>query len=469
MKSRLLCILLLLCCGTSISHAANGAERFALLLVLEGVIGPASSDYILRNLEKRQSMPVDLVILKIDTPGGLDSSMREIIKGITMSNVPIVTYVYPPGARATSAGTYILYASHVAAMAPGTNAGAATPVQMGGLPGGTRPPTPTDVSDEQNDQQDKLGSSPAAVPDNEHAMRSKVVNDAVAYIRSLADLRGRNAEWAEKAVRESASIEAEQALKLGVIDIIANDVQQLLKQLHGRKIELPRGEITLNTETLQLQSVEPDWRNRLLAVITNPNVAYILMLIGIYGLIFEFANPGAMVPGTIGGISLLMALYAFQVLPINYAGLALILFGVALMVGEAFVPSFGVLGVGGVVAFVIGSIILIDTDVPGFGISPLLIFSFGIVSALLLVVVIALVIKARKKPVVSGMEELLGSTGVVLADFQNHQGRVRVHGEIWTANAATSLKQGQTLRVTAIEGLTLTVEPCSDDSKENSK
>lgn len=297
-------------------------------------------------------------------------------------------------------------------------------------------------------------------------MRNKVVNDAVAYIRSLADLHGRNAQWAEKAVREAASLPAQEALKLNVIDIVASGMDDLLKQINGRQLQVLGQTRQLQTTGATLSVIEPDWRSRLLSVITDPNVAYILLLIGIYGLIFEFANPGSIVPGTVGAISLLIALYAFQLLPINYAGVALLLLGVALMVGEAFQPSFGVLGIGGSVAFVIGSIILLETDAPGFGIDISIIITFTAISALVFIFVIGMAIRARRRPVVSGLEQLVGGEARVLADFDHH-GQVSIHSETWTATSPTALKKDQLVKVIGLKGLTLKVEPVTNASKEN--
>ncbi|MES0326960.1 MAG: nodulation protein NfeD [Gammaproteobacteria bacterium] len=439
------------------SISANSVQGSIVQLSVEDAIGPATDDYIKRSLEAAIKSNAELVVIQMDTPGGLDSAMRGIIKNIASSTVPIATYVAPTGARAASAGTYILYASHIAAMAPGTNLGAATPVKIGGI----SPPAPTKREKDKSDKDDQPAGDAS-----EDAMQKKLINDAVAYIRSLAELRGRNQEWAEKAVRQAASLPASEALKLNVIDIIAISTADLLKQIDGREVSIHGQKRTLNTSGLPLIQIEPDWRSRLLSVITNPNIAYILMLVGIYGLILEFSNPGAIVPGTIGAISLLLALYAFQLLPINYAGMLLILLGVALMVAEAFEPSFGVLGIGGVIAFVMGSIILMDTEVPGFGIDISVIITFAFTSALIFIFVIGMAFKARRRPVVSGLEEMIGGTAIVINDFDD-KGTVTIHSEKWQAVSNVPLHKDQQVKVIDVKGLILQVEPLGSSTQEN--
>jgi membrane-bound serine protease (ClpP class) len=394
----------------------------------------------------------------MDTPGGLDTSMRQIIKDILASRVPVVAYVAPSGARAASAGTYILYASHVAAMAPATNLGAATPVQIGG-PGAPDKPEEKPKK-EPADSKDK--TEPAA-SEPKSAMERKQIQDAAAYIRGLAQMRGRNADWAERAVREAVSLSAEEALKMNVIDVIANDVDALLKKLDGRKIQVLGEERALNTAQASTTRLEPDWRSKLLAVITNPSIAYILMLIGVYGLFFEFSSPGAVLPGVVGAIALILALFAFQLLPVNYAGLGLIILGLSLMIGEAFFPSFGTLGIGGVIAFVIGSVMLIDTEIPGFGIPLELVVLVAAASALFMLFVIGAAIKARKRAVTTGREELLGSRGEVLEDFE-HEGWARVRSENWRVRSGSPLRRGQKVKVVRMDGLVLDVVP--DETSE---
>lgn len=393
---------------------------------VEGAIGPASADFVRRALARAAKEKAQLVILQIDTPGGLDTSMREMIKHILASPVPVATYVAPSGARAASAGTFILYASHYAAMAPGTNLGAASPVSIGGSP--------------QKDEKKEVDT-----------MTKKVTNDAVAYIRSLAQLRGRNADWGEKAVREAVSLPAEEALKLKVIEFVAADVQGLLKQIDKKA--------NLKTADAPLVTVEVDWRTRLLGVITNPSVAYILILLGIYALIFEFTNPGLILPGVVGAICVLLALYSFHLLPVNYAGLALILLGIAFMVAEAFLPAFGSLGIGGLIAFVLGSIILIDTDsVPsGFEIPYTLIAGVAAASAAFMFLVVGMAVRQRRRPVLTGREQMIGALAEALEDFER-EGWARVHGENWRVRANAPVRRGERLRVTAIDGLILTAE-----------
>jgi membrane-bound serine protease (ClpP class) len=396
-------------------------------------------------------------VLELDTPGGLDSAMRDIIRAILASPVPVVAYVTPPGARAASAGTYILYASHLAAMAPATNLGAATPVSIGGEGGAPVPPAPGAApegkdgaaADKKGESKPESGSS---------AMERKVVNDASAYIRSLAELRGRNAEWAEQAVRGAASLPASAALEQKVIDVISPDLPDLLKSIDGREVHVANGVMKLTTRDLAVVHLQPDWRTRLLAVITHPTVAYGLLLIGIWGLLLEGYNPGAVLPGVAGSICLLIALFAFQILSVNYAGLALVMLGVGMIVAEFFFPTYGSLGVGGVLAFVVGSLILFDSDVPGLRVGRPLIAAFATVGALMVVGIVYSAARSMRRPVATGTQAMIGASAEVLADFTG-RGQVRYGGELWRARSSAALRAGETARIVRVEGLTLWVEP----------
>ncbi|HEX9474122.1 MAG TPA: nodulation protein NfeD [Steroidobacteraceae bacterium] len=434
----------------AVAEPVTRAPGTAVVLDIRDAIGPATSRFFIQTLQSAQQRGAELVIMELDTPGGLDASMREMIQAILASPVPIVIFVAPSGARAASAGTFLLYASHFAAMAPATNLGAATPVQMIdiGPPPAAAPAAPG-TGDKPAKQQ------PPAAPADTH--ERKAVNDAVAYIRSLAELRHRSADWAESAVRQAASLSATQALDQHVIDLIANDIPDLLVQLDGRKATTTGGELRLATRHLVVERVTADWRTQLLAVLTNPNVAYLLMLIGIYGLLLEGYNPGAVLPGVAGAICLLLALYSFQILSVNYAGLALILLGVVLIAAEGFIGSFGALGVGGLIAFVIGSIMLLDRSVPGFAIARPLIGAMGFVGGLVALGIVIYAVRARARPVVTGMDQLLKETAVAIEDFE-HTGLVRVRGELWQAVTRDPVKGGEPLRIVRIEGLTLMIE-----------
>jgi len=424
--------------------SASAAER-AVILDIDGAIGPAIADYVVREVRAAAPSDVGLIVLRINTPGGLDSSMREIDTAILASRVPVAAFVAPSGARAASAGTYIAYASAIAAMAPGTNIGAATPIQLGGNPLGLG-----GGSEQKQQQQDKT-AEPA---DTE---TRKVVNDAVAYIRSLAAVNGRNADWAADAVRSAVSLPAAEALALHVIDAVAVDVPDLLRQIDGRTATVAGKPERLATAGLAVVAVPPDWRTELLGLVTNPNVAFILMLIGIYGLILEFFNPGAVAPGLVGTISLLVALYALALIPINYAGAALVLIGIGLMIAETHIGAFGAIGVGGIAAFVIGALMMFPSRAPGFALSGAVVTGTAIGSAALLLLALAALLRSRKRPVVTGTEALIGATGETVS-WQGDEGRVRVKGEIWRARAAAPVADGSRIKVVSRDGLVLLVE-----------
>jgi membrane-bound serine protease (ClpP class) len=425
--------------------AAAGAKTVTVL-TLDGAVSPASADYLLRGLKRAQDDGSHLVVIKLDTPGGLETSMRDIIKGILASTVPVATFVAPSGARAASAGTYILYASHVAAMAPGTNLGAASPVEIGiGGAAPTAPPSPG-------------ASAAGASAPQADTMTLKHMHDASAYIRSLAQLRGRNAEWAERAVREAVSLSADEALRIHVVDRIASDVGELLKQVDGTRVSAAGTTVTIDVAGADVVAFDPDLRTRMLFVIASPSLALLLMTIGVYGLLFEFSSPGYILPGVVGGICLLLGLFALQMLPFSTTGLALMALGMAFLVAEIFVPTSGALAVGGVIAFVAGAMMLIDTDIPGFGIPLALIATIAVVTALFVLVVVGMAVRSRRRPIVSGREELAGGAGEVLDDFVG-EGWARVHGETWRVRSPQPLTRGQRVRVTRIDGLTLDVEP----------
>jgi membrane-bound serine protease (ClpP class) len=493
----------------------------ATVLDIKGPIGPATSRFVQKSLQAAQAQNSRLVVLQIDTPGGLDTAMRDIIRDILASRIPVAAYVTPSGARAASAGAYILYASHIAAMAPATNVGAATPVSIGGEPERDRSPPrdePANSRDEPNDSRDTAAASardttpprpgrertardtapaqrdeptsarneqtasrptgtPATrdaspskregeqppstrpqFPEPGTAMERKVINDAVAYIRGLAELRGRNADWAEAAVRGGVSLPATTALQQHVIDYIARDLPDLFTQIDGKQIKVAERTITLNTKALTVQRIEPDWRTQLLSVLTNPTIAYGLLLIGIYGLLLEGYNPGAVLPGVVGAISLLTALFAFQILSVNYAGLALVALGIGMIIAEFFVPSFGSLGLGGLVSFVVGSIILLDTDVPGLDIATPVIAGIATAGGLVIFGIAFVASRSMRKPAVTGTQTMIGQTAEVLDGF-DQEGLVRIGGELWKAHTSAPLRAGQHVRVAKVQGLSVWVEP----------
>jgi len=428
--------------GIGQQQASSGP---VLVFDVKGVIGFTSADYLKRSVQRAEAENASLIIMRIDTPGGLVSSTREMIQTILASPIPIVGYVAPSGARAASAGTYLMYASHLAAMAPATHLGAATPIQMSAP--GTTPPTEPSKNDKKDD-----GQAGAA--------ERKLMNDAVAYLRGLAELRNRNADWAEKAVREGATLTSTQALQENVIEILAPNLRELLDAADGRTVTTSAGTVTLATRDKRIVQVDPTWHMQVLQVIADPNVAFILLLIGIYGIIFELLNPGAVFPGVIGGISLVLALTALTVLPTNLGGVALLLLGIGLLAGEAFSPGFGVMGIGGIVAFILGGLFLFDPDQVDieFTVSMPLVIGAAIASAGILAGVLGMAMRSRQRVVRTGAEQLIGSSGEVV-QWAGHTGRVRVHGEIWAARSGSMLSEGDAVLVTDREGLTLIVKP----------
>jgi membrane-bound serine protease (ClpP class) len=447
-------LLLLAPASSRSTDASAPADRFATLIELKGPIGPAMSRYIERSLADAGSQRSGVAILQMDTPGGLDTSMRDIIKAILASPVPVVTYVAPSGARAASAGTYILYASHLAAMAPATNLGAATPISIGGEPS-TPPAVPSINPSDDKKQKGPQETAPGT------AIEHKAVNDAVAYIRALAQLRGRNADWAEAAVREAASLSAGDALEQHVVDIVAKDVPDLLQQLQGRKVKAADHERVLETRGLAVRSIVPDWRTRVLLLLTHPTIAYGLLLVGIYGLLLEGYNPGAVLPGVAGTVALLLGLYGLQLLEVNYAGLALMALGIGLIIAEFFMPAFGSLGVGGLAAFVIGSIILFDNRASGQRVALPLIVGIAVAGGLVIVTIGWLAARARRRPLSAGVETMIGAPVEAVSDCQV-QCVVRYGGELWNARTASPLRAGQQARIVKVAEMTLWVEPQQD-------
>jgi membrane-bound serine protease (ClpP class) len=431
-------VALLLILVAALCLPAQAGDR-VLLLEIEGAISVAAARQLSRAIDDARKAPTAAIVMQLNTPGGLVSVTRDMIKDIVAAPVPIIVYVAPSGARAASAGTFLVYASHLAAMAPGTNLGAATPVTMGGLPG--------------LPQQNEKKNEPSAG-------KRKAINDVVGLLRSLAQLRGRNIDFAERAVREAATMTADEAGRENVVEIVAPTLNEVLAQADGRTVKVGSGERRLATKDVAIQTVPIDWRTRLLAIIADPNVAFILLLVGIYGILFEFWNPGTFVPGTVGAISLVLALIALSALPVQYGALALLLLGIGLMVAEAFTPGIGILGIGGLVAFLVGSFFLFEPQSSeiDYSVSLPVVIGAALACAGLSFVVLGAALQARRRPAVTGTEELIGSRGTV-TEWQGRSGQIRVHGELWSARAGETLQAGITVRVKGRDGLILTVEP----------
>jgi membrane-bound serine protease (ClpP class) len=436
-------LLFLLGLAVSVGSVESSAGGQVWVVDLDGALGPATADLIIRSIEAASEADAEALVIRMDTPGGLDKSMRELVKAILAAELPVITYVAPNGARAASAGTYIAYASHVAAMAQATNIGSSTPVSIA--------PTPVMPAQQPEEGEDK----PVAAAD---AMTRKVVNDAVAYLQGLAELRGRNLSWAEETVRTGANVRASEALEKGIIDLIADDLPGLLKAVDGREVALASGVVTLRTAGAGIHRVEADWKHELLELITDPTIAYGLLIFGIYGLILEFYNPGMIFPSVVGIVCLLLGAYGLQMLPVNYAGLALIVVGIIMMAVEVFTPTMGVLGIAGVVAFVMGSVMLLDTESPEFGLPLAVIAAFAVTTAGLTLFTVGAAVRARQARVRTGREGMIGQTVEAIEDF-SETGWVRAFGETWQARSNVPMRTGETAEVLDVDGLVLLIGP----------
>jgi membrane-bound serine protease (ClpP class) len=443
----------------ALATSAAAADPKVVVLQIKGGIGVATADYIISGIDHAAAQDAELIIIEMDTPGGLMAPMRDIIQAILGSSVPVASYVTPAGARADSAGTYIMLASHIAVMSPTTHLGAATPVS---LTGDDATPDEPSIEETEDDSESEPELSPGT------AMERKVLNDAIAYIRSLAERYGRNADWAEEAVRGAATLTANEALDQNVIEYIAKDRAELLQLVDGHEVEIDSEPVTVATNGVVIEEYEPNWRIKILSAIANPEIVLLLGLIGLYGLMYEGWNPGAIVPGVVGVICLLLAAYALQVLPVNYAGLALIIVGVGLMTAEAFAPSFGALGLGGIAAFVFGSIMMFDSGIPGFGISLTFVIGIAITMAALIIWMLGFVLKLRKRGAVSGRGSIIGGIGAAMYDFQG-EGKIWLEGESWAARSDVAIEKNQKVVVITMVGLILVVKPVSESSTENAQ
>ena len=444
-------LVILAASGVSAQEGDGGADQAGKVHVIKikGAIGVGTGVMMTEAIETATRANAPLLVIELDTPGGLVAATREIIKNILASPVPVAVFVSPSGARAASAGTYIAYAAHIVAMAPGTHLGAATPVRMS-MPG--MPQQPQKPNQPASEDKSKPN-------DGKTAMERKILNDAIAYLRSLAQLRGRSEKWAEKFVRDASTLTAKEALREGIVDVIANDIADLIRQVDGRAVKTGSAETKLDVREREVQHIEPGWKVKFLSAITDPNIAFILLLIGVYGIIFEFWSPGLTGPGIIGGISLVLALFALSALPLSYAGLALLLLGLALMIAEAVAPGFGILGIGGVIAFIIGAIFLFDpagADIDLSIYTPLIVAAAA-TSALILIGILGFLARSRRAKVTSGSEQMIGAEAEIVS-WSEDNGKVRVHGEIWSARSAGTFDVGRSVKVVARDGLTLVVE-----------
>ncbi|WP_449429693.1 NfeD family protein [Rhodanobacter umsongensis] len=437
---------------------AAGAEHpvapaMVAQIALDGPIGPAAAEYFDDASKQAVDDGAVAIVLRLDTPGGLSDSMRQVIASMLACKLPVLVYVAPDGARAASAGTYILYAGQIAAMAPATHLGAATPVQLGGS-------TPMPLPNADEKPATASSSAKDRADEGDDAESHKVLNDSMAYIRSLAQLRGRNAAWAEQAVRGAATLTASEAAQKHVIDFVAADVADLLAQADGRQVQVGDRSITLKFKGAAVRDYAPDARTRFLAIITNPTIAYLLLLAGIFGLLLEALHPGALLPGIAGGICLLVGLYALQLLPVNYAGLALMALGVGLLVAEAVNPTVGALGIGGVISFVVGSVMLMRTGVPGYGVNLGVIAGIAVGAALALGLILRLVLRSRRSRQVTGDQAMLAEFGELLEPVSAAgEAWVMVRGERWRVHCDRALPAGARVRVVRRQGLLLWVEP----------
>lgn len=429
---------------TPIKAYPEGGKVYIIKLE-DDTINPVTASYIINAIDKAYDDAAECLIIELDTPGGLLTSTRLIVKKIMSAKVPVVVYIYPSGSRAGSAGVFITYASHIAAMAPSTNIGAAHPVEMGGG---------RSIWDRMKRMREK--ETEKFEPD---IMENKILQDTTAFIRTLAKERGRNVEWAEKSVTQSASITEEEALTTNVIEIIAEDEKDLLEKLNGRVVNIDNSTRVLNTKGAIIKYIDMNFRERFLNVLANPNIAYILMILGFYGLLFEVTHPGIGVPGIVGAICLILSFFSMQMLSTNYAGLALIILGIILFIAEVMAPGFGLLTLGGMTCMILGSLILFESSYEIMRVSMNLVIGFTLATAAITIVLIRSVVVSHKKKVISGVEGLIGGIGYVQSDIlKGKEGKVFVHGEIWDAVSEEDIEKGEKIEVINVNGMVLEVK-----------